>query len=156
MTLMLGTGASQRIAVSVRPEGGGGYVPRSEYENRRIAELRTTRPLKLIQLLGPEARALGENVGIEISHAPAEQYSTTRAWAAKLFASFPKADGIEWISHQDGRESAFVIWRRKGTENSAPFRVIGGPVELTTEGVLHKLLRLAEITGHDVEIEQKE
>lgn len=133
------------------PDGGGGYVAKKHYRGKYLAEVETTRELKLVALCGPEAQALGENVAVGISHAFAAEYPITRRWAARFFQEFPKADGIEWISHQEGRNTAILLWPRLEQEQTAPFQLVDGPHAIESPDIFSKLCELANITGHTLE-----
>ncbi|WP_395792461.1 RES family NAD+ phosphorylase [Aquimonas sp.] len=106
----------------LRFEVSGGVVEASELAGKFLAEVVLTRDICLIPLEGPAARALGEGTAAAIGHCPASEYMKTRDWASQLLAAHPQADGILWISRQELKNSALMIWKRD-SEETAPLKV---------------------------------
>lgn len=65
---------------------------------RRIIRAEVRRPLRLLDLLGVSARALGLTQEI----AAGTQYELTRRWALQLYESYPFLHGMRWRGREVG------------------------------------------------------
>ncbi|WP_211879739.1 RES family NAD+ phosphorylase [Pseudarthrobacter albicanus] len=65
------------------------------------------RDLRLAAFSGMGLRALGVQAG-QLTETPGENYSQTRKWAQAAHAE--GFDGLEWMSRQDNRDHAFVVF----------------------------------------------
>lgn len=107
--------------------------------------LMPVRPLQLVQLRGSGLRKL-QLARVEIIDTEADQYPLTRAWAAALYAAYPEADGLIWMSRQHDMSEAIVLFgtrvQREDLIVAAPPRALYPPGD-----GWHDVLVAAEAAG---------
>ena len=86
-----------------------------------------------------------------IANAPPSDYAHTQAWSRRFYDEYQDADGIQWISHQQGTDTCAILWRRDAAETTAPLQMVGTPVAMNSTAALAQLRRIAGLTGHTVE-----
>ncbi|SNT58419.1 RES domain-containing protein [Actinacidiphila glaucinigra] len=79
---------------------GARVLPHAQISNRAFTKLRTTVPLRLIDLSSPEAlAAIGATEGL--THGEPTLYAQTRYWARHLRREHPWAQGLVWQSRSN-------------------------------------------------------
>ncbi|MNF36187.1 RES domain protein [compost metagenome] len=73
----------------------------SKFDGQMISELTLTQDVLMAKLHGPALRSLGIKEA-DLIHSEASEYQNTRAWAEKIHASEPNAQGLKWKSKQAG------------------------------------------------------
>lgn len=84
-------------------------VSPDDFKDYAHSELRTTQPLKLIDLTIAGQRRIGVNNNSLLAGSK-RSYPETRAWAEKIHASCPDAQGIAYTSVQYGDNRAVVLF----------------------------------------------
>ncbi len=82
-------------------------VDRATVDARNLAELVTTRPLRLVALLGAGLKAAGATAAVP--HGP---QSVARRWARALWEHPSAADGIAYRCRHDDEEVAVALFDR--------------------------------------------
>lgn len=103
------------------------------------------RDLRLVDLTVTALKRLGIQRS-QLIDTEKDEYPNTRLWAEAIHAACPHADGLCWVSRQDDRALAIVIFGdRVASEDLSP----GGTSQdlLTVESVYADLLILADRIG---------
>lgn len=116
------TGDVAILETILRFDVSGGVIEARQLAEKYLATVEITRDVHLIPLEGSGARPLGEGIAVAIGNCLASDYMITRGWATILLKTHPEADGIVWISRQEMKNSAVMIWKR-GSEANAPLKV---------------------------------
>lgn len=84
-------------------------VSPDDFKDYAHSELRTTQPLKLVDLTIAGQRRIGVDNNALLA-GPKSSYPETRAWAEQIHASCPDAQGISYTSFQYGDDRAVVLF----------------------------------------------
>lgn len=102
-------GASREAAFAEsflrRPRGD--LIDRATLEGRHLAELITTRPLRLVALLGPGLAAAGATAAVTSG-----PHTVARRWARALWRHPAAPDGIAYRCRHDDGEVAIALFDR--------------------------------------------
>ena len=83
-------------------------LPRVALLGRRLSEIRTTAPLRVVQLHGEGLARLGQDVWLV--HCDAAEYESTRAWGAAILRWNPSAAGLAWHPRHDDDGMAVCLY----------------------------------------------
>lgn len=100
---------SETLFHDVPVRGALRSVHESRLEPASIVTLRPERDLELVQLHGFGLRRLQLEPG-DLTSTEASEYPRTIEWASALHQSFPKADGLVWMSKQFNSAKALVLF----------------------------------------------
>lgn len=105
------------------------------------------RDLRLVDLSVTALRALGIKRN-QLIDTEKNKYPDTRKWAEALHAACPAADGLRWISRQDDRAMAVVLFGDRIAR--ADLTLADGPSDILNVPIYSKLLQLADRIGVDI------
>lgn len=125
----------------IRPTHKHRRVAANLYTDRILAEVRTVRVLRLVDLTTVGLHAIGRSRRQLIDSSP-RQYAATQADAIQIRAAAPDADGFTWVSRANDATSSVVLYQDAGR---APMIAAGPsiPRPLGTGPGLDFLRRLA-------------
>jgi hypothetical protein len=103
----LGTSREAAFAETFLRRPDAMAVTRTIVDARNLAELVTTRPLRLVALLGAGLKAAGATAAVP--HGP---HSVARRWARALWAHPLAADGVAYRCRHDDGEVAVALFDR--------------------------------------------
>lgn len=110
-------------------------MPQREVRNRYLVQVRTSRPLKLLNLRRPESANLvtsGKRPP-DLSAAWPSAYGLTRGWAQSLCDALPEIDGFIYDSHQLASDCIVVI--QAPPKVPKVFDRIGNPCSVVDEPI---------------------
>lgn len=119
--------------------GDRGFVDKRS--DRRIAVLRVTKALRVIDLVGAAARRLGLDQRIGTT----TDYAATQAWARRLFDDEPVASGIRWRGRQAGTIVA-VMNQRIATGDLA----VDADLAIGADAIWPRIARAAQVLSLDL------
>lgn len=120
-------------------------IPRIQIRGRVLSELRTTRPVRVVDLTGTGAARL--NAGVWLTKCDPSGYLATRRWAAAVLAANPGIDGLQYRPRHDENNLAWMLADTPATAAHAAVEPVGGVVPLdSADG--HYLLG-ALLTAHN-------
>lgn len=94
----------------------GGVLLRPRLAGLALAELRSIRDLRLIELLGYGLKRLDLHP-YELTSTDPTEYAGTIAWAKALHEATPDADGLVWMSHQFNTRRALMLFGDRVAES---------------------------------------
>jgi hypothetical protein len=115
--------------------------------NQRSSTICATRELRLVDLSGTALRKLGISPA-RLTASEAEHYPKTRQWALALHEQCPEADGLMWMSRQDNRAQALMLFGDR--VKPADLRELRPPIGLLDDPVYERILALALAIGVDI------
>jgi hypothetical protein len=112
------------------------------------SQITPRRALNLIDLTGTALKKLGIQRS-QLIDTEKDEYLNTRNWAEALHAACPNADGLCWVSRQDDRAFAIVIFGDRVA--AADLTPAGAPQDLLTVAPVYAdLVVLADRIGVDL------
>ena len=136
---------SETIFHNIPVAGPSKHIRMSALLPMVVSTIAPLRPLRLIQLRGPGLRKL-ELERRQLIDSEADQYPVTRAWCARLYAAAPDCDGLLWMSRQDDRSEAVMLFGTRVRREE--LQVIAPPLPLHPPGAgWIEVLRAAEAAG---------
>ncbi|PTR30541.1 RES domain-containing protein [Rhodococcus sp. OK519] len=103
-------------------------IPRIQIRGRVLSELRTTRPVRVIDLTGTGAARL--NAGVWLTKCDPSGYLATRRWAAAVLAADPGIDGVQYRPRHDENNLAWMLTDAPGITAHPALEPVGGVVPL--------------------------
>ena len=97
-------------------------LPGAALVGRRLAELRTTEPLRLV--IAARRGSFAARAGLWLVHCDASEYGDTREWGAAIMRWNPWAAGLAWRPRHDDDGLADLHLRRPVPEPSNVVRTI--------------------------------
>ncbi len=120
-------------------------IPRAQIRGRVLSELRTTRPVRVVDLTGTGAAQI--NAGVWLTKCDPSGYLHARRWAAAILAANPGIDGLQYRPRHDENNLAWMLAGSPATRAHPAVAAVGGVVPLdSADG--HYLLG-ALLTAHN-------
>lgn len=120
-------------------------IPRAQVSGRVLSELRTTRPLRVVDLTGTGAARI--NAGVWLTKCDPSGYLHTRRWAAAILAANPRVDGVQYRPRHDENTLSWMLADSPATTAHPAVEAVGGLIPLdSADG--HYLLG-ALLTAHN-------
>lgn len=120
-------------------------IPRAQIRGRVLSELRTTRPVRVVDLTGTGATQI--NAGVWLTKCDPSGYLHARRWAAAILAAHPGIDGLQYRPRHDENNLAWMLANSPATRAHPAVAPVGGVVPLdSADG--HYLLG-ALLTAHN-------
>lgn len=123
-------------------------LEKSKLRDQTYSQLIPGRDLNLIDLSSPALRKLGIERK-ELIDTEKDRYPHTRKWAEAFHAECDEADGLCWVSRQDDRASAIMLF---GDRVEDALLAVSGPSQniLSDLSIYGDLLVLADRIGLDI------
>ncbi|QSE72341.1 RES family NAD+ phosphorylase [Rhodococcus sp. PSBB049] len=103
-------------------------IPRAQITGRVLSELRTARPVRVVDLTGTGAARI--NAGVWLTKCDPSGYLHTRRWAAAVLAAHPDVDGIQYRPRHDENTLAWMLTASPTTATHPAVEAIGGVIPL--------------------------
>ena len=124
---------------------GPKFMPKSVLEEKVHSALVLLKPIRLLDLSAVSLRSMGLRRS-ELIETESDAYPDTRRRAEQFHAAAPQAQGLRWVSRQDDRKRAMVLFGDRIPKNT--FKAVSTR-PLTDTSALLSILKLAEHIGVD-------
>ncbi|OYD70186.1 RES domain-containing protein [Rhodococcus sp. OK302] len=103
-------------------------IPRAQIVDRVLSELRTVRPVQVVDLTGTGAARI--NAGAWLTKCDPSGYLHTRRWAAAILAANPDVDGIQYRPRHDENTLSWMLSDSPSVSSHPAVEAVAGLIPL--------------------------